>query len=205
MPSLPLREIRIHHGPYPVATPSEDHPITNPLSLLLCRYPLGAYLSNPNFAIIHSRPFAHDSFTDPLYAFLTSGSEAPISRPTRSGAQTFWMKTYSENKGLLEVLEANGVLRRTGETHKQGFVELIAVETCLGEGEWAEVCANQMCGRREQIGDDKGRMKKCVRCKDAFYCGVDCQKADWGMHKQRCGTLKEAKGDRAAVSGDETG
>lgn len=44
------------------------------------------------------------------------------------------MKTYSENKGLLEMLEEHGILKRTGEKHKQGFVELIGVETELVEG-----------------------------------------------------------------------
>lgn len=139
----PLHEFKAHHGPYPVTEPSEDNPVTNPLSLLLCRYPLGNYLSNPNFAIIHARPFELDRYTDSLYALLTAGSNAPIARPSKAGAQTFWMKTYSENKGMLELLEEHGILKRTGEKQKQGFAELIGVETTLVEGEWAEVCHNQ--------------------------------------------------------------
>jgi hypothetical protein len=118
---LPLHEFKITHSDWPVGPPSPETPITNPLSLLLCRYPLGAYLSNPNFALIYSRKNPYDVYTDPLYAMLTAGSSAPLERPKKKGAQTFWMKTYSENVGLLEKLEEVGVLKRTGQEHKQGL------------------------------------------------------------------------------------
>jgi hypothetical protein len=106
---------------------------------------------------------------------LTSGSDASIDRPKKKGAQTFWMKTYSENKGmleLLELLEELGVLRRTGQTYDQGFVTLVAIETVLVSGQWAEVCHH--CGRREQLGTEEEKMKRCAKYKDAYYCNVEC-------------------------------
>jgi hypothetical protein len=199
----PIYEFKIHHGSYPVGNPSEGNPIVNPLSLLLCRYPLGSNLSNPNFAIIYSRGFGDEGHIDPLHGILTAGSNAPISRPAKKGAQTFWMKTYSENKGLLELLETAGILTRTGQTHSQGFVKLVAVETVLVEGQWAEVCHNQNCERREQLDEGKPRMKKCAKCKEAYYCDSACQKDHWPMHKSRCGTLKEAREGREAIGGDD--
>lgn len=28
--------------------------------------------------------------------------------------------------------------------------------------------------------------QKCGRCKKVFYCGIDCQRADWSLHKIAC-------------------
>ena len=44
-------------------------------------------------------------------------------------------------------------------------------------------CAN--CGRVDLA------LKKCVRCKQASYCGAECQKAAWKQHKKACEPPKE--------------
>lgn len=31
--------------------------------------------------------------------------------------------------------------------------------------------------------------KRCFRCKETYYCSVECQRADWAHHKQTCGKL----------------
>lgn len=33
----------------------------------------------------------------------------------------------------------------------------------------------------------KDRLIACSRCKSAFFCGKDCQKAAWPVHKKECG------------------
>lgn len=51
-----------------------------------------------------------------------------------------------------------------------------------------KVCA--ACGK-------EGDLKRCSKCKSAGYCGVDCQKRDWKLHKKFCAQLaaeKEAGG-----------
>ncbi|PMD57645.1 uncharacterized protein K444DRAFT_615052 [Hyaloscypha bicolor E] len=196
---LPLHEFKITHSDWPTTAPSAETPIVNPLSLLLCRYPNGAYLSNPNFMLLYSRENAYDRYVDRLYGSLTAGSSAPLDRPRKKGAQTFWMKTHSENEGLLELLEAAGILKRTGQTFKQGFATLVAVETQLVDGQWAEVCHNQKCGKREQLEAEGGRMKRCSRCRDVWYCNAECQKAGWPEHRGGCKVYKEAAEKRAAV------
>ena len=42
----------------------------------------------------------------------------------------------------------------------------------------AECCA--LCGK-QVVG-----LKRCSRCKQACYCGAECQNADWKRHKKGC-------------------
>ncbi len=31
-----------------------------------------------------------------------------------------------------------------------------------------------------------GCWRKCAGCRSVFYCGVDCQAADWTLHREHC-------------------
>lgn len=49
----------------------------------------------------------------------------------------------------------------------------------------------------------QGDMKRCSKCKSAFYCSVDCQKKDWRTHKPKCMPAKSAVQDLLrAIRGD---
>ena len=66
----------------------------------------------------------------------------------------------------------------------------------------AESCAN--CGKQGE------GLKRCSRCKQASYCGAECQNADWKRHKKKCAPpvpLQDitAKVDAARASGDWRG
>lgn len=76
-------------------------------------------------------------------------------------------------------------------------MELIGVETCLVAGQWANVCP---CGVREQLGEGDKRMLRCSKCKEAYYCDVECQKEDWKAHKGRCEVLRIAAEKNAALT-----
>lgn len=39
---------------------------------------------------------------------------------------------------------------------------------------------------------DGNTLKKCSRCKSAFYCSRDCQKEDWKQHKKRCNDIAQS-------------
>jgi len=66
----------------------------------------------------------------------------------------------------------------------------------------AESCAH--CGK-QGVG-----FKRCSRCKQAWYCGAECQNANWKRHKKTCAPpapLQDvfAKIDAAEASGDWRG
>jgi len=66
----------------------------------------------------------------------------------------------------------------------------------------AESCAH--CGKQG------AEFKRCSRCKQASYCGVACQNADWKRHKKKCALpvpLHDvaAKLDAAGAAGDWQG
>ena len=50
----------------------------------------------------------------------------------------------------------------------------------------AEICAH--CGKNGKPGVG---FKRCSRCKQASYCGAECQNANWKRHKETCATLKD--------------
>jgi len=63
----------------------------------------------------------------------------------------------------------------------------------------AESCA--LCGKQG------AGFKRCSRCKQASYCGAECQNADWKRHKKRCAPpvpLQEVadKFNAASATGD---
>ena len=44
-----------------------------------------------------------------------------------------------------------------------------------------------LCGKMEK------EIQKCSKCKTSWYCNMECQKANWSVHKTICATLKNKK------------
>lgn len=42
-------------------------------------------------------------------------------------------------------------------------------------------------------------LARCSRCQEAAYCGPECQRADWQIHKQSCDRSREAPAERLQV------
>ncbi|KAK1231090.1 hypothetical protein PQX77_005807 [Marasmius sp. AFHP31] len=113
----------------------------------------------------------------------------PQPTPSSSGNHVFSLKNYSENAGVLEKLEANGIIKRTGVVYPQGYVQIPLVEVLLPPSQWISNCAK--CDAWENLGEP--RFQRCSKCKKTFYCSGQCQQDHWKEHKLICGLL--AKGD----------
>lgn len=127
-----------------------------------------------NFAIVLPTEPDQDSLCPRiLYILSTIVHEDPFPAPGQNGKPRFSMKTYTENVGVLEQLEALGILRRTGISYKQGFVDIPVVEVCLEEDELVHACAAHYedggvtDSRMEVVGTKHSR---CSKCKQVYYC-----------------------------------
>ncbi|KDE05871.1 hypothetical protein MVLG_03814 [Microbotryum lychnidis-dioicae p1A1 Lamole] len=123
----------------------------------------------------------------PIWAVLSNMvPEDPFPGYSTDGNEMFWIKTYSENKGLLEECITAGWFRPTGRTHKQAFVVYPMCELRLDEQALARHCP--ACNRYESILDEH-RFKRCAKCRKRYYCSAQCQKDDWPSHKLDCKDL----------------
>ena len=95
----------------------------------------------------------------------------PSPPPTPKGYPVFYIKNYTENHGILESLEACGIVRRNGELYVQGSVVFPKVELLIRERRQLQMCANELCQRWEDIRGD--RYKRCGRCKRVYYCSEE--------------------------------
>ncbi|KIM82966.1 hypothetical protein PILCRDRAFT_819767 [Piloderma croceum F 1598] len=155
-----------------------------------------------NFALVlPTKP--DDSFCPRIiYTLSTIVHEDPFPAPGQNGQPRFSMKTYSENVGVLEQLEALGILRQTGISYKQGFVDIPVVEVILKENELVYACAahyednGMMDCQLEVIGI---KHQRCGKCKQVYYCDQECQKRHWPVHKKDCPIAQRSPTDGLAL------
>ena len=57
------------------------------------------------------------------------------------------------------------------------------------------------CGR--QFALDVPRLRVCGLCRENFYCGVECQRADWEDHRPRCRKVRKLNRRTCVVCGCE--
>mmetsp|Transcript_7984 Transcript_7984/g.32958 ORF Transcript_7984/g.32958 Transcript_7984/m.32958 type:complete len:218 (-) Transcript_7984:280-933(-) len=53
------------------------------------------------------------------------------------------------------------------------------LQAARGDGDDARARACRLCGRTKSL-------KRCGRCRKVWYCGADCQRADWQDHHAYC-------------------
>ncbi|GAA6006155.1 hypothetical protein JCM10207_000543 [Rhodosporidiobolus poonsookiae] len=104
-----------------------------------------------------------------------------------NGNQMIWVKTYSENQGLLPQIEKAGWMRAVGSALKQGLTTLPLAEVALSESEVVQRCA--LCGEYEST-ETQLRFKRCSKCKRRFYH----QLAHWSTgHREDCKLLSKGR------------
>ena len=47
--------------------------------------------------------------------------------------------------------------------------------------------SHQECGFCQRTGTD---LKRCLACKNIWYCNVQCQRTDWSSHKENCAIVR---------------
>lgn len=56
----------------------------------------------------------------------------------------------------------------------------------ISEAEDAKRVALNLCGNCGLSESALGQFKRCQQCRSVFYCGRECQKLDWKIHKVNC-------------------
>lgn len=62
------------------------------------------------------------------------------------------------------------------------------LEKIYKKEEFARTCRS--CKKIEESGGKDSKMKQCSRCQRVYYCGQECQKGDWTLHKEFCKKVK---------------
>ncbi len=52
-------------------------------------------------------------------------------------------------------------------------------------------CTQKTCGKCHSSQADPP-LKRCAKCLNTWYCGRECQKADWKVHKAFCATSQQS-------------
>ena len=86
-------------------------------------------------------------------------------------------KSCASLNDLLKKVQATPALLE-GHTEKE-VLAMAATMAKAKEVTTAKACCSH-CGKQ---GED---LKRCLRCKLASYCGAECQRAGWKMHKKSC-------------------
>lgn len=115
---------------------------------------------------------------------------APLPRPvqvlfaSRVGAETMRLcAPLLELLGMAPVLEPWTAAAESSLLHNTNPWGYNAVRRCVR-------CKRGADGRRPgeppQVRISTLKLRSCGECKLASYCGADCQRADWGHHKEMC-------------------
>ena len=85
-------------------------------------------------------------------------------------------------------------------------LNLFAIIISRGQGFKQKVvpcfnCGTECVKRKNVTHKNQKVLKKCAGCKAAWYCGAECQKADWGRHQLLCHTLQTIRNAGAKAEG----
>jgi len=101
-------------------------------------------------------------------------------------------RSKSEEPPVVQVLEQRLQLTPDIQNFLKSLAEVqngfdgISIKSGVESSKVKRCCVK--CGISEGT---KGKLMQCSRCKLAYYCSKDCQKADWKSHKEFCKTVSK--------------
>lgn len=145
---------------------------------------------------ISTKPFAEPAFAELL--FRAGGS---VNAKTRFGSNAAaeiaqvdlhgdtapnvaMLRWFVQHGGDVDAKDSEGMNVRTLVEMMRKKVPGLAGVVEKGRGaRGPNVCTN--CGREEGVSAGVG-LKACGKCQGVRYCGVECQRVDWRVHKKKC-------------------
>ncbi|KIK64393.1 hypothetical protein GYMLUDRAFT_195458 [Collybiopsis luxurians FD-317 M1] len=177
--------IRTFPATFPTTTGSRSKPVMVALADLYTHWALVLpHEPNPDAEnVLESTPIVT------LLSTLPHPDPFPRAHPS-NGNSRFYMKTYTENEGILPQLISLGIVRPVDSPQSTEAYPM--VEVMLQEREISHSCLSciQQLGAASATFEFPGqaqRMMRCSGCKTVFYCSTDCQRRDWKEgHKHLC-------------------
>ena len=116
----------------------------------------------------------HDLIPSLAHLITTTGDQTSVSRNVAVTAVREWTATFFVSDRFIAPWEATSTT-------------VVKFRTCEHEGcplssltpIWPRTVA--------VLGNEKSGFKRCSRCKQTSYCSRACQRANWVLHKDRCG------------------
>lgn len=56
---------------------------------------------------------------------------------------------------------------------------------------FANRCDGSDCGKAKEDLPAGGKLQKCGKCREVFYCSKECQSSSWPVHKKSCQTPEQ--------------
>lgn len=147
---------------------------------------------------------------DDLTGTSTTINFETVSKSIFPGPQSRLLKTDNPTALFVPDTFFAGLVR-TMEGHEPGPVSLMNFASSatdyvyspdypesddVGLGKVQRKCDREGCSRREE---SRGQFQRCSACQMVIYCGAQCQKKDWKLHKPTCQRWKSVQGIQGPV------
>jgi hypothetical protein len=115
------------------------------------------------------------------------GPLAPLPEYTGSSRITLsdLTRTMARREGKLRIRGAKAEVKQAQSQEAPSLKTLFELKTWISnmEAHRKQAKAERPC---DVPGCPRPGIKTCSRCRDAFYCSADCQRAAWSAHKAAC-------------------
>jgi len=133
--------------------------------------------------------------------FVSNGTQNILDEDIKAARQSAWFACYFEEYLVSELCRKRATIdwqkvqefERADERTLISFLRKRIDCQCL-DGKYKQVkrivtkmgiCMNPHCSLPDRQVEQK-IMQKCARCRCAYYCSRECQKADWKIHRPIC-------------------